>query len=143
MKDRATIVCRKRGHILLVARERGRWALPGGTVKRGETPIQAAERELLEETAIAGGPLLYLFEFGGINKRHHVFLFETHDDVEPVASREIVRCRWFLQTKVSSLLTSVPTREIVALLRTRALPASSPGSETPGIIQAAWEATCP
>lgn len=51
--------------------------MPGGTIKRGEMPIQAAERELLEETAIAGGPLLYLFEFGGITlsySRHTTML---------------------------------------------------------------------
>lgn len=141
MKDRATIVCRKRGHILLVTRDRGRWALPGGTIKRGEAPIEAARRELLEETAITGAPLSYLFEFGGLNKRHHVFLSEQHGEVEPVASREIVRCRWFLESHVSGVLTSVPTREIIALLRAH-LRQDPDGSSGNSSMVSAGETAC-
>ncbi len=54
--------------VLLVRRgkapAKGMWAIPGGSVKLGETVKQAAEREILEETAIrirAGEPV-YSFE---------------------------------------------------------------------------------
>jgi 8-oxo-dGTP diphosphatase len=44
------------GRVLLVRRGRppaeGTWAIPGGRVKLGETMRAAAERELMEETAI-------------------------------------------------------------------------------------------
>ncbi len=54
MKERATIVCWQYGRILLVERGRSRWSLPGGTIHRGETPVDAALRELAEETTLNG-----------------------------------------------------------------------------------------
>ena len=52
------------GRLLLVRRgrdpHRGRWSLPGGRVEAGESPEQAIEREVLEETGLvvrAGAPV--------------------------------------------------------------------------------------
>lgn len=45
-----------RNRLLLVRRRndpgRGRWSLPGGRIEPGETPAQAAAREVLEETGL-------------------------------------------------------------------------------------------
>jgi 8-oxo-dGTP pyrophosphatase MutT (NUDIX family) len=73
MKDRATVLCVRDNRILLVARERSRWALPGGRIRRGEAPHEAALRELEEETTLVANELMYLFQFGGFNPLHYVF----------------------------------------------------------------------
>jgi len=50
--------------VLLVRRAKmpfdGYWSLPGGSVEPDETPLQAAKRELAEETGIRGPKLRFL-----------------------------------------------------------------------------------
>jgi 8-oxo-dGTP diphosphatase len=116
MKDRATIVCSHRGNILLVTRERSRWVLPGGTIKRGETPLEGAVRELAEETNLSLDGFQYQFLFGGLNKRHHVFLVHVPEASVPEPRNEITRCRWFNWKQIATLATSISTRKIVELL---------------------------
>jgi 8-oxo-dGTP diphosphatase len=49
------IFCRHQGHILLVRHRRlGTWLPVGGEVEPGETPLEAARRELREETGLEG-----------------------------------------------------------------------------------------
>jgi 8-oxo-dGDP phosphatase len=42
--------------------DRSYWALPGGYLNSSETPVEAAKRELLEETGFAAGRVSYLTE---------------------------------------------------------------------------------
>ncbi|MGZ2748896.1 NUDIX hydrolase [Burkholderia stagnalis] len=118
-RDRATIVCRQGPCILLVARTTSRWALPGGTVKRRESPLAAAHRELWEETGLSDLPIEYAFQFGGLAKLHHVFVTDVLIDAAPRPRNEIVHCRWVEPADVASLPTSVSTQTIVKLLSSR------------------------
>lgn len=61
------VVCRRingADHVILVQRGKepnaGWWGFPGGHVELGETALQAAARELLEETGVVATPLEYL-----------------------------------------------------------------------------------
>ncbi len=52
----AILVLRQRGHLVLIRREKapykGLLALPGGKLEPGESPADAARREMLEETGL-------------------------------------------------------------------------------------------
>jgi 8-oxo-dGTP diphosphatase len=115
MKNRATVLCVRDNRILLVARERSRWSLPGGRINRDEPPHHAALRELEEETALSASGLMYLFQFNGFRTQHHVFFADVEEHAIAQPSNEIARCKWFTPVKIGTLSASVPTRGIVAL----------------------------
>ncbi len=58
------VVHDSKGRLLLIRRghepSKGKWSLPGGRIEAGETPAQAVEREVFEETGLvvrAGEPV--------------------------------------------------------------------------------------
>ena len=63
----ASVIVLKRDAVCLVRRERppmaGLWSFPGGRLEHGETPAEAAHRELAEETGLSVGELVPLGEF--------------------------------------------------------------------------------
>jgi len=98
-------------------------ALPKGHVDPGETPVQAAQREVREETGVVGTPVCelgetrYWYRRKGrtINKRVSFFLFTyvegdiaDHDD-------EVEDVRWISLAEAQTTLSHVAEREIVAL----------------------------
>ncbi len=54
------------------------WELPAGTIENGETPLQTAEREIIEEIGYSANSIEYLLEFyaspGFCNEKLFVYL---------------------------------------------------------------------
>ena len=83
VKHRATIICRhgKQTHKWLwVRKPNAAWTLPGGKIEPGETPVQAAERELLEETGLQAESLTLLMRHETAERMHYVFEAEFAED---------------------------------------------------------------
>ena len=95
IKRRATVIYRRDEQILFVRKRNAKWNLPGGRVEANETPLQAALREMSEETGLEFDELAFVSEFTEDKVIH--FLFEAPQPLskKPRPCNEIDDCRWF------------------------------------------------
>ncbi|WP_286913214.1 MULTISPECIES: NUDIX hydrolase [unclassified Pseudomonas] len=105
-KVRATIICLRSGKVLLVRRKGGKWNFPGGAIESGETPQQAAARELEEETGLRGNSLLALCSLEAGCTFHHVFTACLGDFDKPAPRNEIAACKWVSRCDLNRTLLS-------------------------------------
>lgn len=121
LKARATIICLRSGRVLLVRKKGGKWNFPGGAIEAGEQPVQAAARELKEETRIRNLGLLQLCTLEVDGVLHHIFTTHLDEGADAVADNEIVACKWVRREQLNGTLLT-PT---AAALMNRQLPALS------------------
>lgn len=110
LKRRATVIYRRDDEILFVRKRHAKWNLPGGRVEQGETPLQAALREMVEETGLAFEQLNYVSEYAQDDAVH--FLFEARLTLaqEPRPCNEIDDCRWISAKELSKRNVRAPIR---------------------------------
>lgn len=120
----------KDGHVLLVKRaaapNKGLWAIPGGSLKLGETLKDGAEREILEETGIvvdAGRPV-YAFDYferdpEGKIRFHFVIVDMLADYIrgEVKAADDALDARWLSPEDLKDFELSVSTMKILKYLK--------------------------
>ena len=119
----------KTSHVLLVRRgnapARGQWAIPGGSVKLGETLQQAAEREVREETGLnvrAHEPV-YTFDVverdaAGRIRFHYVIIDLLADyvsgDIQP--ADDALEARWVSAAELARMAVNTTTRQVLKQL---------------------------
>jgi 8-oxo-dGDP phosphatase len=105
--------------------DRWGWELPGGLIDEGEEPVEAAVRELEEETGYRAGRVEHLVTFepmvGMVASEHWVFAgYDPQLVAEPVEANEGGRLEWVPLASVPGLIASGEiwnSGVLVALLR--------------------------
>jgi 8-oxo-dGTP pyrophosphatase MutT (NUDIX family) len=106
---------------LLGFKERKIWCLPKGIVEKGESELEAAKREVTEETGIKNlklinkiGSINYQFWFrkNKINKTVHFYLFET-GQIETKIGEEHNAYGWFTFNEAIKTLSYPGEKEIL------------------------------
>jgi len=103
-------------------REKLLWSLPKGHIEEGETPEQAAIREVAEETGINSeisrelGVIDFWFMAGGkrIHKTVHHFLFKEVGGTLAPQESEVDEARWFPLEEIVSLLAYPDEKKLIA-----------------------------
>ena len=79
----------------------GNWSIPAGAIEKGETPEEAARRELFEETQIEAGDLKFLGEIDGLRSAKRgsepffVYLYEAKELLFPILDFEHTEYGYF------------------------------------------------
>lgn len=108
----------KAGQLLLVRHSYGRsdlWMLPGGAIDKGEEAIDAAIRELKEETALDARDLTFFAHYHNEweGKRDHVTLFTCEVLGAPVIDQEeIIEARFFALNRLPDTLSPATHRRV-------------------------------
>lgn len=125
----AIAVVYHKGQFLLVKRRKdpnaGTWGFPGGHVELGETALQAAARELMEETSVTGTPERYLTNIDAISRAsdgqiaHHYLLAAVlcrYVAGTPVAADDASDAGWFTPDEIKTLRQSPNLQTVIDAL---------------------------
>ena len=118
------VVCLRGDSVLLIRRgtppRQGEWSLPGGRIEPGERAVDAALRELREETGVEAEITGLIDVVDGLFPeagRHYVLIDYAARWVsgEPVAGDDALEARFVALDEIESLIEWSETRRIIRL----------------------------
>lgn len=99
------------------------WYTIGGGVEKGETPLEALKRELLEEVGVtlAQDPILMNIYYNNTNKREDyvIFYVAKHFSIRHTSSPEIAELSWFKLNDLPEDTSPATRRRIEEYLNNR------------------------
>lgn len=121
------VVVNPEGRVLLVSQHGTSWSLPKGHLEAGETPLEAARREIREESGVDSLELVRPLgsysrhrlgadggEDGSELKTIHLFLFRTDATALAPQDADNPEARWVEPSAVADLLTHAKDKEFFA-----------------------------
>lgn len=120
------VVCLRGGEVLLIRRGKpprlGEWSLPGGRIEPGERAVDAALRELREETGVEARLTGLIDVIDGVFPevaRHYVLIDYAAEWVsgEPVAGDDAAEAAFKPLAAVDALIDWDETRRVIHLAR--------------------------
>ena len=118
------MVINRQGEVLVISQHGTAWSLPKGHIDEGESELEAAKREINEESGVA--QLKFVRKLGSyqrykINKKGEedwsefktiaIFLFKTDENLLKPIDPENPEARWVQKEKVAELLTHPKDKE--------------------------------
>ncbi|MBI3591544.1 MAG: NUDIX domain-containing protein [Candidatus Melainabacteria bacterium] len=118
------VVVNEKGLVLVVNQNNNSWSLPKGHVDEGETKLEAAVREIYEESGVRN--LEFIKELGNYErfrigldggedkselKKIYMFLFKTKQEALKPLDPTNPEARWIKKEKVAELLTHKKDKE--------------------------------
>jgi ADP-ribose pyrophosphatase YjhB (NUDIX family) len=111
------VVINNLNQVIVVDQDGDSWSLPKGHIDEGETPLDAAKREVLEESGVSD--LEFVTELGSYTRYRHkhgkidkttlkhitMFLFKTKEQKLHPMDPENPEARWVDKEDVSKLLS--------------------------------------
>ncbi|KQS56632.1 phosphohydrolase [Brevundimonas sp. Leaf363] len=116
------VVCFRDGEVLLIRRanppRQGEWSLPGGRIEPGEPVLDAAHRELREETGVEAALIGLIDVVDGVfpeHERHYVLIDYAMRWTagEPVAGDDASEARFFPIDAAAMLVEWSETERII------------------------------
>jgi len=118
------VVCFRDDQVLLIRRgtppRLGEWSLPGGRIEPGERAVEAALRELHEETGVRADIRGLVDVVDGLFARHHYVLIDylaEWREGEPVAGDDAAEARFWSMDDAIAAVSWDETRRILVQAR--------------------------